>query len=76
MPSSHLATGMLASWALHYLTWPWCRDEDTFATLALSWDAGIRPYRDIRAYNFPGHIDMNIRPPSATGTRPWARPLH
>jgi len=53
------ATGMLASWAPHYLTWPWCRDEDTFATLAQSWDAGILPYRDIRAYNFPGHIYLH-----------------
>jgi hypothetical protein len=53
------STGMLASWAPHYLTWPWCRDEDTFATLAQSWDAGIRPYRDIRAYNFPGHIYLH-----------------
>jgi len=33
--------------------------EDTFATLAQSWDAGIRPYRDIRAYNFPGHIYLH-----------------
>ncbi len=32
------------------------RDSDTFATLAQSWDAGILPYRDIRAYNFPGAI--------------------
>ena len=53
------ATVLLASWVPHYLTWPWCRDEDTFATLALSWDAGIRPYRDIRAYNFPGHIYLH-----------------
>ena len=53
------ATALLASWAPHYLTWPWCRDEDTFATLAQSWDAGIRPYRDIRAYNFPGHIYLH-----------------
>ncbi len=50
---------LLASWIPHYLTWPWCRDEDTFATLAQSWDAGIRPYRDIRAYNFPGHIYLH-----------------
>ncbi len=53
------ATALLASWAPHYLTWPWCRDVDTFATLAQSWDAGIRPYRDIRAYNFPGHIYLH-----------------
>ena len=54
-----LAVAMLAAWAPHYVTWPWCRDEDTFATLAQSWDAGIRPYRDIRAYNFPGHIYLH-----------------
>lgn len=44
----------LITWIPHYLTWPWSRDEDTFAVLALSWDRGILPYRDIRAYNFPG----------------------
>ncbi len=44
----------LAAWVPHYLTWPWSRDEDTFAVLAMSWDRGILPYRDIRAYNFPG----------------------
>ena len=46
--------GFLTAWVPHYLTWPWSRDEDTFAVLALSWDRGILPYRDIRAYNFPG----------------------
>jgi hypothetical protein len=46
----------LATWLPHYLLWPWARDADTFATLARSWDAGIRPYRDIRGYNFPGAI--------------------
>jgi len=45
---------LLAAWVPHYLTWPFSRDEDTFAVLALSWDQGILPYRDIRAYNFPG----------------------
>lgn len=45
-----------AAWLPHYLLWPWCRDPDTFATLAMSWDAGILPYRDIRGYNFPGAI--------------------
>lgn len=50
------ALGMLASWVPHYLLWPWSRDADTFATLAQSWDNGIRPYRDIRGYNFPGAI--------------------
>ncbi len=46
----------LSTWLPHYLLWPWARDPDTFATLAQSWDAGIRPYRDIRGYNFPGAI--------------------
>jgi hypothetical protein len=46
----------LATWAPHYVLWPWYRDTDTFATLAQSWDAGILPYRDIRGYNFPGAI--------------------
>lgn len=46
----------LATWVPHYLLWPWDRDSDTFATLAMSWDAGILPYRDIRGYNFPGAI--------------------
>ena len=50
-----LCFGFLAAWVPHYLTWPWSRDEDTFATLALSWEHGILPYRDIRAFNFPGH---------------------
>jgi hypothetical protein len=49
-------TGLLATWVPHYLFWPWHRDSDTFAVLARSWDAGILPYRDIRAYNFPGAI--------------------
>jgi hypothetical protein len=47
---------LLATWVPHYLLWPWYRDTDTFATMAQSWDAGILPYRDIRAYNFPGAI--------------------
>ncbi len=49
-----VCVGFLIAWVPHYLTWPWSRDEDTFAVLALSWDRGILPYRDIRAYNFPG----------------------
>jgi len=47
---------LLATWVPHYLTWPWFRDLDTFATIAQSWDAGILPYRHIRAYNFPGQV--------------------
>jgi hypothetical protein len=49
-----VCAGCVAVWIPHYLTWPWSRDEDTFAVLAQSWDRGILPYRDIRAYNFPG----------------------
>jgi hypothetical protein len=49
-----VCAGFLIAWIPHYLTWPFSRDEDTFAVLALSWDRGILPYRDIRAYNFPG----------------------
>ena len=47
---------LLAVWIPHYLTWPWFRDLDAFATMAQSWDAGILPYRDIQAYNFPGQV--------------------
>src|SRR4051812_42293075 len=32
-----VCAGFLATWIPHYLTWPWSRDEDTFAVLALSW---------------------------------------
>jgi hypothetical protein len=46
----------LIGWVPHYLTWPFSRDEDTFAVLAMSWNRGILPYRDIKAYNFPGEI--------------------
>ena len=51
---SVLCAGLLLAWIPHYLTWPWARDAETFAVLAQSWDHGILPYRDIRAYNFPG----------------------
>jgi hypothetical protein len=51
--------GLLLAWAPSYMTWPWCRDEDTFATLAQWWDRGILPYRDVRGYNFPGHIYLH-----------------
>lgn len=53
------ALGLLGTWVPHYLTWPWCRDVDTFAVLARSWDLGLLPYRDIRFYNFPGHIYLH-----------------
>ncbi len=51
-----IAVAMLAAWVPHYVLWPWARDADTFATLAQSWDQGVRPYRDIHGYNFPGAI--------------------
>lgn len=47
---------LLLVWAPSYLARPWFRDADAFASMAQAWDAGIAPYRDIRAYNFPGHI--------------------
>lgn len=55
------ATGAvwLAMWLPHYLQWPWWRDTDNFAVLARDWAAGARPYRDIRGYNFPGHIYLH-----------------
>jgi len=49
-----LCLGLLLAWVPHFLTWPWSRDQETFAVLAQSWDQGILPYRDIRGYNFPG----------------------
>ncbi|RUL89685.1 hypothetical protein [Tautonia sociabilis] len=47
---------MLACWVPHYLTWPWWPDLDTFAAAAICWAQGIRPYRDILGYSFPGPI--------------------
>lgn len=54
-----LAAGLFLGWLPNYLTWPWCRDADTFATLAIGWKQGVVPYRDVRAYNFPGHIYLH-----------------
>ncbi|MDB5351449.1 MAG: hypothetical protein JWN86_2696 [Planctomycetota bacterium] len=51
-----LAMAMLATWLPHYLTWPWWPDLDAWATIARGWDAGIKPYRDVVIFNFPGHI--------------------
>jgi hypothetical protein len=42
------------TWAPNYLTWPWYADHDVFATTALAWEAGLKPYRDIYGSNFPG----------------------
>jgi hypothetical protein len=46
----------LATWVPHYLTWPWFADHDVFATLALGWERGQLPYRDLVGNNFPGTI--------------------
>jgi hypothetical protein len=62
---------LLAGWAPHYLTWPWCRDVDTFATIAQGWLAGEAPYRDVRGYNFPGHIYLHLLLGTVFG---WGRP--
>jgi hypothetical protein len=50
---------LLLCWIPHYLTWPWDRDADTYATLALGWNRGIAPYRDVLVFNFPGHIYLH-----------------
>ena len=53
-----LTIAMLASWLPHYLFWPWWPDADAWATIALGWDSGIRPYRDLTIFNFPGQIEI------------------
>jgi hypothetical protein len=47
---------ILACWVPHYLTWPWWTDLDVFAYLALAWDSGLAPYRDVHSFNFPGQL--------------------
>jgi hypothetical protein len=61
----------IATWLSHYLTWPMSRDHDTFATMAQGWDAGRVPYRDVKAYNFPGQIYLCWALGKAFG---WGRP--
>jgi hypothetical protein len=51
-----LAAAEYTVWLPGYLTWPWWADHDVFATMALGWDAGLRPYRDLLGNNFPGTI--------------------
>jgi len=51
-----LAVLEFALWLPQYLTWPWWADHDVFATMALGWNAGLRPYRDLVGNNFPGTI--------------------
>jgi hypothetical protein len=61
----------LASWLPHYPYWPWCRDVDNYATFAMHWDVGELPYRDFRAFNFPGHIYLHWMLGKLFG---WGRP--
>src|SRR5262249_20637324 len=51
-----LCAFQLATWVPHYLTWPWFADHDVFATMALGWDHGQLPYRDLAGNNFPGTV--------------------
>jgi len=51
-----LTAAMLATWLPHYLAWPWWPDADAWATMAQGWDSGMRPYRDVTCFNFPGPI--------------------
>ena len=44
------------TWIPHYLTWPWWPDQDSYATMALGWERGKLPYRDVASNNFPGQI--------------------
>ena len=46
----------LVCWVPHYLTWPWWADMDHFSMMAHAWDVGIRPYRDVIDYSFPGPV--------------------
>lgn len=47
---------LLLGWVPHYLTWPVWLDPDQFMISAQSWDAGLRPYRDLPDFDFPGPI--------------------
>lgn len=47
---------LTASWLPHYLTWPLWPDSHAYASLAIGWEQGIEPYRDVVTFNFPGQI--------------------
>jgi hypothetical protein len=49
---------LTAMWLPHYLNWPLWPDSHAYAALALGWDLGIEPYRDVATFNFPGQIYM------------------
>ena len=61
---------MLASWVPQYLTWPWWNDLDHFATFAMAWDSGLRPYRDLPSFQFPGEYYLYWAVGKACG---WGR---
>ncbi len=68
-----LSLGQIAAWLPQYLTWPWWSDHDVFATMALGWEHGLLPYRDLAGNNFPGTIYLFwIVGKLAGWGRPWA----
>jgi hypothetical protein len=58
LPAVVLGTSLVlfAGWAPHYLTWPIWSDSDQFAVSARAWHDGLRPYRDLPDFDFPGPI--------------------
>ena len=44
------------AWLPHYLYWPMWMDSEHFAISAQAWENGVRPYRDLIDFNFPGPI--------------------
>ncbi|MBY0396019.1 MAG: hypothetical protein K2X91_06035, partial [Thermoleophilia bacterium] len=50
---------MLLTWLPHRLLWPWWADVEHFALSALSWEAGLVPYRDLYDFNFPGPMYLH-----------------
>ena len=60
------------TWFPHYLFWPWWMDQEHFAISALSWENGIRPYRDLIDFNFPFPIYFNWMVGKMFG---WGRPM-
>ena len=47
---------LLVVWIPHYLTWPRSCDQEHFAMIARNWAVGLKPYRDVVTYQFPGEI--------------------
>lgn len=47
---------LIATWLPHYLTWPLWPDPHAYAILAIGWEQGIEPYKDVATFNFPGQI--------------------